>query len=813
MAEALLPTCQVWADGRRLADGCTPGEDPTEPFVMTDLEVTWGRSNSIDQPEPGTCTFYVLDSGQSAQRFTDTLRIGSKIQIRASATVYPDPSISVLTWDPESYPDGAVVPYASGSADVRATTAVAGSTGTRSLRMEPKPYVTGAFSATFPPAPFSADPSAWDTVPQALAGQTWRFGASIRKPSALGGLQRVIIRPTYFDTPELSVGRIDYSRQVVVDYWDTGWTAASGVFVPPEGVWMGLSIEVVPGAQRWDTVGTDVTWDSVASSIQWDHVGRLYLDDLLLLAPPAGAGRSATVFSGRVTDMRASYDLKAGGTVIQVTAQTDLAELANRYVGATPWPMEGVLPRFKHIVDESGQYVEYAVDSSVANIPITWRDVDSQPAATLLSQLAQSVGGALWHAATNNGDTFLWLEDINNRPPLNHIQRDADGVIRIHPNETTDIGERTITVDACDLNLEPTEWVQTTEDDATRVVVTWQEQTLDNDGQQRPVSHDYWVDDLAQEMLTGRRRVQVTTQLAALGDAQLLADALLARLSSPGWRVNGLTWDMYAQDQVDADVLDRVMRVLDGVTRLGLGMLVQGIPSWAPAGDGDIWLFLEGGRYTNIDGRWKLELNTSAGNAQGASTVKWDDLPSNNAMRTNKAPNPRAENIGTSWTAVRGFGTGGAGAYSYDTVSTPPLVGLATVRRKTWTTGSTSTADSGFQIQWSSTQLIPVTPGQQLTVSIYVRHTSATAKSARWIVQFYNQVNIAGSTLVSDIRQAATPITSEWSRLTFTVTVPTGAGGVMLYPDIVASTGQWAAGHVLEMTGLLVEYSGGSGGG
>jgi hypothetical protein len=51
------------------------------------------------------------------------------------------------------------------------------------------------------------------------------------------------------------------------------------------------------------------------------------------------------------------------------------------------------------------------------------------------------------------------------------------------------------------------------------------------------------------------------------------------------------------------------------------------LPEWTPVvGTTQVPLFLEGGRFVNQDGTWRIELLTSWAASQGASSVAWQDL-------------------------------------------------------------------------------------------------------------------------------------------------------------------------------------------
>jgi hypothetical protein len=114
-------TCDVYLDGQRMADG-RPGDNPLDPTALSGLQVQWGRSTTVDQPEPNTCTFNVLDD-PGGTSFLNTLRTGLRVDVFASGTFYADPTVPMFA-DPsfEALPVGAT-PAAKTS---RARTAITG---------------------------------------------------------------------------------------------------------------------------------------------------------------------------------------------------------------------------------------------------------------------------------------------------------------------------------------------------------------------------------------------------------------------------------------------------------------------------------------------------------------------------------------------------------------------------------------------------------------------------------------------------------------------------------------------------------------
>jgi hypothetical protein len=617
------PTCILIVDGVRYPDG-QPVEPVDDPVALTDLTITWGRSTTLDQPRPATCTFTVLDL-PGGRRFADTIHVGSRVQVQSDATIYPDPTIPTIA-DPgfEAAAVDAVPSVIADNATARVVAAPVHA-GARAVRLDPV-NPARRMRVIFPPEPLSAthNPAAWDAVPRTLPGQSWRYGAAVRVPAAIAAVAGVILRPVTFTQPWAGPG-VTVLDQAAPDVAPdaAGWRVLSATVTPPAGVWLGVCVDVFPTGPTWDQAPPALTWDQVDPTIRWNDLAATYVDDLVMLAPAAGASRAGEVFTGRVTDMVAQWDPARAGTVVDVTAQDDTAELGNRYVGAEPWSVESLDTRFGRVLTASGQDMRYTVDASVAGVQVTYRDVDNQPSRTLLAELAQSVAGALWSATSLTTGPYLRLEDINGRAPLQVLVMDGDGVIRIEPAPV--VGERGITLDACDVLLDPVSWHADGTDQATRVAVGWKDQTVDP---VKPVDRTETVVDAAAELANGQRRVQISTQLADQVTANEVAQAVLGRLGAGGWRIAGLTVRLTAGEPLTPDLLATVMTVLDATSRIGLGIMLTGLPEWSPAGvGGAVPLYLEGGQLANHDGAWTLDLVTSSAKAQGAGGVQWNQLP------------------------------------------------------------------------------------------------------------------------------------------------------------------------------------------
>ena len=133
---------------------------------------------------------------------------------------------------------------------------------------------------------------------------------------------------------------------------------------------------------------------------------------LTLLVPAPGmpgwtSGNSLTIahdlgplFTGRVTDLTMVHvDTVGHGmcALITLTAAGPVAALGVRVVGDEPWPAETGAQRAERILTLAG--VGHSIDGAVDPLVVP-RDVDAQPALTLLEELAGSTGAAVFDTPT-----------------------------------------------------------------------------------------------------------------------------------------------------------------------------------------------------------------------------------------------------------------------------------------------------------------------------------------------------------------------------------------------------------------------------
>jgi hypothetical protein len=250
---------------------------------------------------------------------------------------------------------------------------------------------------------------------------------------------------------------------------------------------------------------------------------------------------------------------------------------------------------------------------------VSWVDVDAQPALGLLQDVATSVDGVLWSATHATTGPYLYLADPAVLSALYRLAL-VGGVVVVVPTAASDAA---IMLDACDVLLEPVTFRQAVSDVTTRAVITWREQTVDDQGQPAPTDRTLTLIDAPLELALGVRRIAVSTLLTTVNAATAVGNRILARLHRQSWRVAGLTWDTALSD-MDPDQVGRALDLLDGTRRLAAPVILTNLPDWSPTGP-TVPLFLQGGSYRFEGGAWSLDLTTASAQSQGTS-LSWSQV-------------------------------------------------------------------------------------------------------------------------------------------------------------------------------------------
>ena len=598
-------TAILYAGGVRVADGSV-GDDPRDPTALSGLELNWGRSTTVDQPETSILTFDVADV-PGGRGFRDVFATGTDIRLEAAGLTFPGPTLSTFP-DPgfEAAPPNVLTV---GGKVTRSTRRVDAGTYAALLTLAGSSRDLEAIFAPLPFVPAGTDPAAWDAVPRSDLGQAWNVGARIWAPPGT----RVALDVVYFAAPWSSAYTI--GPRVAAGVGAGAYATLTGSLVPPGGYWLGVRVSVEAASLvPWNAAPG--SWDDAGAlaGYVWDDLGGAFVDNVAVICPAAGISRTVLVFSGRVTDQALSYPDGSTSPLLHVTAADFTADLDNSDVGDEPWLLEPMGTRFARIVGLAAPGLPYTIDPTVSPIPVSWRDVDSQGASTLLAELATSVDGIMWAATHSVSGPYLDVEDPGTRPP-DHVLQLAGGVIVIVDSLST-----RLELSACDLDRDGVTMRRDVGDVVTRAAIGWLEQIPPIDDQPATTAErTHTLIDANREALAGRRRYGVSTQLTTDGDAASVAGRILDR-TALGWRVDGLHLSDADTEQLTTDQL---LTLLDGTSRNGLPLALVDLPDWSPLGP-DLGVFLEGGTYRFLDGWWDLDLTAST--APGR-TAYWNQIP------------------------------------------------------------------------------------------------------------------------------------------------------------------------------------------
>jgi hypothetical protein len=321
--------------------------------------------------------------------------------------------------------------------------------------------------------------------------------------------------------------------------------------------------------------------------------------------------RRAIVFDGRITDLDASYSDTGGGAVVDVVAADMTADLGNRFIGDDPWPQETVATRVGRILTLAAGGQTAQLDPRPAGVLVGRMDADRQGAMPLLEDLATAAGAVLWSAVDPDTGAYLLYEDPALRPAGSVLIQYESGLWG--PSEPGTAGG--VQVDACMVLQDPLHWFLDTTDLLTRATIRWQDQTTAPDPTERVLT----IIDTALESAHGARGLSVSTLLTSAQSAGELATAQMAAHASAGaWRSTGLTWDLAVSVVYDAATQNLAISLLDNNSRIGLLLSLVDMPAWTPQ-TAAVTLFVEGGTYQFVDGRWILALDTVPSRGTGQS--------------------------------------------------------------------------------------------------------------------------------------------------------------------------------------------------
>jgi len=580
VAMGVIPaTCEVWIDGKRYRDG-QPGQNHADPFVLEGVTITWGRENTIDQPDPATATFTIMDPPGGTIHFDATVQLGSTVVVWAALnglrTVVFGGRITDLT---ASFDDDA----GSGICDVVAADLLS-DLANRFVGSEP----------------WAMQPMV-DRAKRILAAVSVN-ASGLTVPAKTGAVQ---------------VSRMDVDRQpaaqLLLDLavstgsvlWAAYDPAKAGPYLlyedPSSRASLFALVEQIPAGSSAQNLFTRPSFED-GSTTSFSPTGCTLA--VLATSQPAVPAAGSKLLRATSTVVGAIDVGMANAIKVPVTAGSGVRYRVAAYVRSGR-NQAGVSAQLAtEFRDAAGATVAgSAVLSPVQALPgstATWFRLEVTSVATPAG--AATLTFNLRGTAAAVGDLVDWDAIM-----VHTVAAAADETLPYFDGDSTDTSDLTYDwtgaqwasvsqasvplplwapgvsatagtpLSACNVLQDPTEWVRAVTDLVTRVSVRWLDQTTSPDPTERTVQYVSTAD----EKTFGARGVSTSTILTTSADATSLATGLqAAHKPSPSWQ----------SDQ------DLAFALLGNVTRLGYAIALRDLPYWTPSA-ATVQLYIEGGVY------------------------------------------------------------------------------------------------------------------------------------------------------------------------------------------------------------------------
>lgn len=341
--------------------------------------------------------------------------------------------------------------------------------------------------------------------------------------------------------------------------------------------------------------------------------------DVLTLDGPAGR-----MFAGRVVERSLTHFTDSSGAGwgrSTLTAVGPLAALGVRRIGDEPWPQETGTQRAARILTAAG--TPWSVDGTV-DLLVLPRDVDAQPAAGLLDELASWTAAAVFD--TPSGEVVYQALSGRSRPVVPFMWGDFDPVLtwdEFDPGLTWDgdapsIGdwpsptsEFPLPLPAEAVEFEP-EWRSSEATIINEVAIGY--------GAADPQT-EVRLEDAASITDHGRRYLYQGTELATSADALARASHIITTQSVERWQIGEV---VVALDLLDPAAHDAALNLV-----CGDHVTLQGLPQPAPAMDWtgivEGWTFNQWGGGGVLFERLTLNLSDPL---LSLAVMRWDDYTS-----------------------------------------------------------------------------------------------------------------------------------------------------------------------------------------
>lgn len=336
-----------------------------------------------------------------------------------------------------------------------------------------------------------------------------------------------------------------------------------------------------------------------------------------LLDAIGGGPAHARRFTGTVSDVAS----RPSSNVVTIVGVGPRGGAARIPVGEAPWPQETDGDRAERILDVLAAQGFDVLPGDPGVVDVLARDVDSQPAASLLDELAAHTGGDAWE--TRAGE-LVWRDARSRTDLAPALVLDASNVL-VDPEFRKDL-------DGLVTDLEVAYGVPVFD-------------PVDGSTTQATVRV---VDTAAPIQALAAR---VATKLAAEGDAMAYALDVVGRRSRPRFKVPDLTVD--ALRTLSLDQLRALLAAEPGVL-IGL----TGMPTNAGLTSSQVWG--EGWIETYTRNVWRIALAVTPRGLTGAQ-ARWIDVPETYTPGEGETPLPMTwaapSFAGLSWLGTAGWWT------------------------------------------------------------------------------------------------------------------------------------------------------------
>lgn len=573
----MIADCTLSIAGYQLT-GSTPAG------ALDTVKVTWGRRDSVSQPSPSTASCRVL-LPEDPTNYADMYTIGRTVEINSRVQVWKEGTARRLDL---------------ANASIEGTALAAG-------RYAPPSWVN-RFLAIIPPAAPSSTIGAWDTIPTASEGQTWNASITLAVSETPSYVE---IRPAYYQSPSA----YPYLGDAIANATDATSITLAAPFTPPprlSGYWVGLAVIAQPLGKSWNHVSAP--WNQAPGA--WNALNTISITDASIIAPAKADSIDVNVFTGTITDTSISLDTSLNRPVMSITASDILADLSHRRIGSNPWPTHTLAQRVAAVIKELGTQVRTEIDPAPAARTLAWKDVDSQPAASILSSAATSTSSLLWASSHRTTGPYLRFEDPARRLALGRLTFDGSKVKITASTPSAHLSASCIPRAGVTVDRDNA-------DSATIARLTWKEPGVNEKGERILTDRTITVKDDDAIARIGYRDISISTELINRRDAE---DALSAfyRSHLPGsYTLPNLTVDT----SIRSERLDRqtLAAMLDATRRMGLAIRITDLPRWM-AVPSTLTAYLDGGTYTYSRKRWSIQMALTRPEAIGAG-LAWNQTP------------------------------------------------------------------------------------------------------------------------------------------------------------------------------------------